>query len=184
MIQSEHQERMDRFKKEVIELAEIEIKQEEGLTPKLAILCLNTAKEGKIYGVMIMPIPGEIIASASGKDLLAQQVIPRVIQLCEDEGKIPIMVNLTTEAWWRDVDIKEYEEKYKDKPFTDIPISGEGISFFFETQWSGEVIRYDIHREAGKESEATITYKDTQNTANGAEGRFANLFRKKIDTAN
>lgn len=176
--------RIEGFKEQHVHLTTKLVEDYSFLVPQLSVLNYDTI--GKDYGVINYDIPGELMESDAGKNIFAQ-LIPEVLDNISKEGKLPLCVGWSTEAWMRvsAVGATELPKNWKDLPKT------EGLINYFESEYSSDLIAYDLVREGSRINESGDIIDNvvlTLNTAYGSvggkslEGRFCNLFTKYKET--
>ncbi len=191
MITSEYADVIDTFKKQQEEFSKSTIEEEGTLSPYLVILCkLREKKEGSgEFGTVYASIDPEFMKDSHSKDKLVQVVIPQVITEAEKQLGTPICLAWGVEAWAykmpKDVAKEQLREgSWRDNPKTEV------VVISIETEFSSEILMYDIIREGkttNKEGDLidkiTLTPHESESPSNkpmmpDQEGRFANLFRK------
>ena len=96
-ITSEYQEDIELFKKERIQQINEEVVEDGRIEPMIHLLC-KTPDEPKL-SVALIPIPGPLLNSDEGKELLTKQVIPVLLQKLTEAKLFPICLSFATEGW-------------------------------------------------------------------------------------
>lgn len=174
---------IDVFKKHRIETVSKIMTDLGGLEPMISVL-VHRNDSGKT-GIVNFMIPGEIMSSESGKDILAE-LMPQLIKAVAANNFEPLCVSWSSEAWLRRVDKSEVDKDPElIKNWESLP-KKESVIIYFESEFGTEmncrlIERNKVVNEAGELIDVVKIVEDeellSQNPA-GIEGRFTNLFRK------
>lgn len=167
------------FKKFVIQKTNEEIIEESKISPVFNILCQVPDQEKP--ALALVPVPNDLFRDSRSKDLLADKIIPTVLQKIKEEGAMPICISMITEGWTWEVTEEEskklsFEEIKKTKEKTEV------VMISFETM---EVSEVHVYNKMGTKKNAQGEYiegvylKERQDAKpTQTKGRFTNIFKK------
>jgi hypothetical protein len=135
-------------------------------------------KETKKFSVLPTVIPGELLSSEQGKDLLAYKVLPEIVAQANAGGLQVICLSWSTEVWLRDIPITPTQTiapEHIPKNWKDLPKS-EGIMISYETPLKSMLFTWKIVRKKG--GVQLEQYGDPQEMKS-LGGRFQGILNKQ-----
>lgn len=181
---TEVNEKIQKFKEDVIQRVNEEAIENIFVHPQIEILCDSQNDEKPT--IAIIPIPNELLESDETKDILADNIIPNIIKEIIKDGLEPLCLAMITEGWSYHIETKEGR-----------PITREGweaakaraekkemviISFDEkETSESRLFIKKGTKKnEAGEYIEQVWLEEDSRGLPDASEGRFIGLLKKSL----
>lgn len=178
MIQSTEQSSIDLFKQSMIEFVTETFAEggDKALDPQLTILAKSIRDNKMVY--MPTVLDPRLLATPQGKEMLAKQVIPKLLQGLEQAGVVPLCIAWCMEAYMSQLELKKGEAMPDlSKIDTSKLPRKEVVALHLETAYSQDVHQWEIVRKDGK---IHLVKEDLSGPFREIKGRFTNLFHKPI----
>lgn len=184
----EIQKEIQAFKERHIETVRQLLIKQGSYDPMISMLVYRDKLNPVKFGIVNFELPVELFNSESGKDALAETVVPSLFDMLANNGLVPVCVSWSMEAYMRKApadfiaDTPDFLEKWQELPKEEVLVS------YFESEDESEMDCRFIIREGKTINEAgdlidTITLKDNEyiragNEETKIEGRFTDIFKK------
>ena len=176
---------LEKFKNFIIQDVNEYAVEHTNVEPKIHIL--GSLPDDNKPTLAIVPIPGELMNSNLGKDLLTDKIIPEIMEHIRKDGITPVCLSMVTEGWmWKSnepvkegetLDKIDYEKLKRESPKIEI------VMIAFEGENSTET--HIFEKKGTKKNEngefiAGVWLKPLEKVNKPMEGRFSNMFNKKV----
>ena len=179
------------FKNFIVQKSHEEVIEDYHLEPMAHILFIppDVAPDEK-PGMAIVPIPGELLNSGEGKDLLTQIIMPKVLDSLIDQGNKPFCISFLTEGWQWELEglTKEDIERIGWEEIRRTREKIEVVMITFETEYGCQVNLFEkrgTKKNSAGEYVEGVWLKEREKTEEGEHiGRFTDLLKNRSSIFN
>jgi hypothetical protein len=176
---------IEKFQEFVVQQTHESVIEDNSPDPTIFVLFEDKNDPDGKPGLAVVPIPGELLNSGTGKDILTDIIVPKILAEMRNKGQHPFCISFLTEAWqWQTEGLTR--EQIEEMGWEEIKRTRERMEIViitFDTEWGCTARIFEKKgtkkNEKGEFIEGTYMEERVLGSEPEMEGRFSSLLKKK-----